>query len=480
MEEVRFSTEQDDPPNQSTHVLEEEPGFQYAFHNCNPFIVLFLFLGLLTVTGACVAIFYAVFEHFWTYADVSRELPTTATPRSKLAHVAMQKVSNADSHRTVFCFINHNPTSGSPYRFYAENVSTTLCDAAVYTSVGIDSSGTGIRSKNPDIDFTARGLKRFTGLKKAARSGFTIWLCVGGTEEDSQQFKIMVCSRQTRLAFIHNTIAWTKEQGFDGVVIYWRYPSVEARSNFSTLLITLQSLFHRQNLTVSIVVPWNHITRRNGYYSRSIYSRFKYVIVDSHRTVDPYMFAVTTCQSPMRSVIRARHHGQPGLTAILDDLSMETDHLLNRTVLSVSLRGLSFTVWRPRTHRVGMSALGPGRPMGYTNRVGTVSYYDVAETLLKNASWTRFLHGFSSCAVAICGDQWVGFEDRDSIRAKKPLVMRTSGIAIWDLEMDDFAGGLGPTWPLLMEAHDIVHGQGKLASTANSSCDTVVDCYTAR
>ncbi|KAH9381470.1 hypothetical protein HPB48_008055 [Haemaphysalis longicornis] len=84
------------------------------------------------------------------------------------------------------------------------------------------------------------------------------------------------------------------------------------------------------------------------------------------------------------------------------------------------------------------------------------SYYDIVETLLVNRSWTRFLHGYSRCVVAHSHDQWIGFEDRVSLRAKRPILSRTLGLAVWDVNMDDFAGDYGPSWPLLQEVRDLV------------------------
>lgn len=453
------AVERRDHQQQNTPAIAGESGLQYILEKGNFLLVAFLTIGMVTVACAVVAIVYAVAEHYWTFADVAEEPLVITSLNSRVAHVALQKVTDEDLARTVFCFVNPSPALASPYAFYIENISTSLCDAVVYVSVGIDHSGTSLRSRNPQVDITAHGFKRFADLKKAGGPRLSAWICVGGNESDTAQFRRVVSSRKARLTFIRNAIDWLKEQTFDGAVIYWRFPDSEVKSNFSTFLNTLRVLLDKESLRTSVVIPWNLATRRQGYFVRSIFDRFEFVIVDSHRTIDPSLFPVTTCQSPMRAPFRARHHGQTGLTSILDDLSMEADHLLRKTVLSISLGGVSFTVKRSRIHRLGATAAGPGHPMGYTHRVGVVSYYDVIEMLLKNASWTRFFHAHTRCVVAYHQKQWVGFEDRDSIHTKGPLVRKTSGIAVWDLEMDDFAGDLGPSWPLLMEAHDIVHGQ---------------------
>ncbi|KAG0429909.1 hypothetical protein HPB47_023181 [Ixodes persulcatus] len=425
---------------------------QYRLRDKNLCIIVFFVIGVITVACACTAIVSAVVEHFWTSIDDSEEGPTV--PR-KSAQVVMQKLSDDDLGKTVFCFVNQSEPSGSPHPLNLENVSTSFCDAIVYVSVGVDVPQNRIRPRKGDAE--AAGPRRLAALKTPS---VTTWACVGGEAGDSSDFRDLIRSKKSRLAFIHNAVAWLRHTGLDGLVLYWKYPDLEVRTNWSTLINTMRVLFDKEGFQVTVMLPWSQTTRRHGYFEHSIYERLDMVLVDSHHTVEPSRFPVTTCQSPVRSVFRARHHGQTGLSTILDDLSMVTEHLLLKTVLSVSLAGVSFTIKRPwMHHRVGMDAIGPGRSFGYTNQSGRTGYYDVAQLLLSNASWARFLHGHSRCAVAHWKDQWIGFEDRVSLRAKRPLVRKTLGLAVWDLAMDDFAGDMGPAWPLLRQVHELVHAR---------------------
>ncbi|KAK8767141.1 hypothetical protein V5799_006075 [Amblyomma americanum] len=287
-----------------------------------------------------------------------------------------------------------------------------------------------------------------------------VWACVGGEATDSPDFRALMLDRKSRLEFVHNAAAWSRRTGLAGLVLYWKYPTLEDRSSYSAFVNTMRLVFQQESLHVSVVVPWETARRRDGYYVHALYTRLPFVVVDTHQTVDPMSFPVTTCQSPMRAALRARHNGQLGLSSVLNELSMVTEHKLVKTMLSVSLAGATFTLKRPwmKSVRVGMTASGPGHPFRYTNTSGLVSYYEVKEVLKRNASsWSRETHGFSRCSVAHWKDQWIGFEDRASLRSKRSLVHKTAGLAVWDLPMDDFAGDLGPTWPLLREVRDLVH-----------------------
>lgn len=440
---------------------EDETSLRCILCSQNLFLAVFLIVGVFTVSCACVAIVAAVVEHFWTSIDSDEPLGAESSAGGQHNHggggkssarVVMQRQSGEDNSRSVFCFVNYTVAPGSPHRFDVDNSSAALCDALVFVSVGLHPVQKSLRFKRPAED--AVQLQGLVSLSAPT------WACVGGEPSDSRDFRRLVHDKRSRLSLVHNAAAWAHRMGLVGLVLYWKYPTWEHRSNYSVLVNTMRLVFDREVLRLSVVIPWETGKRRDGYYVHSIYNRLDFVVVDTHRTVEPASFPVTTCQSPMRSVLRARHNGQMGLSSVLDELSMVTEHLLGKTVLSVSFASATFTLKRPwmRRVRVGMRALGPGRPFGHTNRSGLASYYEVTEALKRNASWSREAHSFSRCSVAHLGDQWVGFEDRVSIHLKRPVVRKTAGLAVWDLPMDDFAGDLGPTWPLLREAHDVVHG----------------------
>ncbi|KAH7974918.1 hypothetical protein HPB49_021447 [Dermacentor silvarum] len=466
MEDSRTSREQ---RNAARRAAEEESSLRYRLRHQNFCLAVFLFFAVLTVTCACGAIVYAVVEHFWTPlqdVDETRSADTGASSAggsssvlgSPAAEIVMQRLPDAkEASRggAVFCFVNHSVSSGSPHRFYVDNVTAALCDTLVFVSVALLPQVSGLIFRQPTRD--AEALQVLVSL---AGPSSEAWACVGGEPSDSADFEWLMADRKMRAAFVHNAVAWSRRMGVAGLLLYWKYPRRQSRSGYNSFVNTMRAAFERDSLRLSVVVPWATTARRDGYVVRSLYSHLDFVVVDTHRTVDPRAFPVTTCQTPMRAALRAQNHGQVGLSSLLDDLSMDAEHFLAKTVMSVSLSAVTFTLRRPwlRRARPGMSAVGPGRPFGRTNQSGLASYCDVARALSQNASWRRETHAFSRCSLARLGDQWYGVEDRGSLRAKKSVVRRTAGLAVWDLPMDDFAGELGPAWPLLRVAHEVVHG----------------------
>lgn len=376
MEALNTSVRQELRSDTAVPAPEDDLRTGFSFQNRNFCLLIFLIVGVLTVACACVAVVSAVVGHFWESMENMDVSSGNTIPRHS-AQVFLQKISDEDQKRSVFCFINQSNPSGSPVRFSVENLSTSFCDAIVHVSVGLDTSKESLRYKGRAVDAEADKLRRFVQLK-TPESHLTTWVCAGGEAKDSNGFAALIRSKRTRLSFIRNSVAWLRQMGLDGLVLYWRYPGLDVRSNFSILISTMQALFEKEGLNLSVVVPWNLVTRRHGYFEHTLYNRLDVVIVDTHRTIDPASFPVTTCQSPINSVFRARHHGQVGLASVLDDLSMVTEHLLRKTMLSVSFAGVSFNVKRPWVqHHVGMASAGRGRPMAYTRRSGVASYYEV-------------------------------------------------------------------------------------------------------
>ncbi|XP_075553643.1 chitinase-3-like protein 2 [Dermacentor variabilis] len=434
------------------------------FRSRNLCLLVFFVIAIMTAACACAAVVAATAEYFKsTPLDTARsgEEEDVAIPK-RSARVAYQLLSQDTPRKRVFCFVNTSLPSGSPRAFDVDNVSLTLCDALVYVAVGLDPEESSIRFKNPVEDEEA--IQKLSKVKAPEQTSIIeTYACVGGEDSDSADFKRVIRTKKSRLTFIRKAAQWVRQRGLSGLVLYWKYPTETSKTNLSTLLNTMRIYFDKDKIRMAVVVPWNVVTRRHAYFVRSLFDRLDVVIVDTHRTVESSSFPVTTCQSPVRAVFRARYHGQAGLSSVVEALAAATtEHdVLFKVVFSVSLAGVSFTLKHPhlKNGRIGIKAVGPGRPFGHTNLTGIASYYDIVETLLVNRSWTRFLHGYSRCVVAHTHDQWIGFEDRVSLRAKKSILRRTHGMAVWDLSMDDFAGDFGSTWPLLREIHDLVQSQ---------------------
>ncbi|KAH9381471.1 hypothetical protein HPB48_008054 [Haemaphysalis longicornis] len=254
-------------------------------------LVVFFVLAVMTVACACAAIVAAVAQHLKSalpspFGDDGEEV--VAIP-NRSARVAYQRLAEDTPRKLIFCFVNSSRPSGSPHVFDVGNVSASLCDALVFVAVGLDANRSVIRIRNPAEDNEV--IQRISKIKTSgSESSVVTYACVGGEESDNADFKWMVRDKKPRLTFIRKSAEWLHQRGLDGLALYWKYPTMSSRTNLSTLVNTMRMYFDKDKLRMTVVVPWNVVTRRHGYYVRSLFDRLDVVIVDTHRTVDSSSF----------------------------------------------------------------------------------------------------------------------------------------------------------------------------------------------
>ncbi|KAL3211090.1 hypothetical protein MRX96_036660, partial [Rhipicephalus microplus] len=177
------------------------------------------------------------------------------------------------------------------------------------------------------------------------------------------------------------------------------------------------------------------------------------MFVETHRTMEPATFPVTSFYSPLRVKTQAKRRGQTGLSHVLGDMSLELTQM-DKVVFGVTLAGASFTLKNVASNKAGDPSSGPGKPGLFTRQPGTLSHYELEQMLAHDLSWSRQFDRVAQCSYVVNGDQWVGFEDDVSLQSKAHLLLFTGGIAVWDICMDDFRGTFGR--PLLARARDIL------------------------
>lgn len=114
-----------------------------------------------------------------------------------------------------------------------------------------------------------------------------------------------------------------------------------------------------------------------------------------------------------------------------------------KLILGVPFYGQTFTLSEKAVRLVGegISARGPGKPGEYTKQPGMLAYYEICDRI-KNQGWRKGREASQkSGPFAMLNDQWVGFEDYDSVAAKAKYVLDTGlgGIAAWTIDLDDFS-----------------------------------------
>lgn len=88
----------------------------------------------------------------------------------------------------------------------------------------------------------------------------------------------------------------------------------------------------------------------------------------------------------------------------------------SKLILGVPFYGRSFTLQYSNSSDVGSSIMGPGKEGFYTHTSGMLAYFEICDKIL-NEGWTKHVDEAGSPYI-VNGDQWVGFDDVDSLTKK--------------------------------------------------------------
>lgn len=107
-----------------------------------------------------------------------------------------------------------------------------------------------------------------------------------------------------------------------------------------------------------------------------------------------------------------------------------------KLILGISTYGRSFTLADESQTGVGAPASGVGLKGDFTpGEVGVLSYREIC-----SKSWRNFWDVKRMTPYVVNGNQWVGFDDTESVAIKLKYVVENDlgGAVFWSLEADDF------------------------------------------
>lgn len=111
----------------------------------------------------------------------------------------------------------------------------------------------------------------------------------------------------------------------------------------------------------------------------------------------------------------------------------------DKLVMGIPTFGRSFTLASSKTD-VGAPTSGPGIPGRFTKEEGILAYYEICDFLRGGATVHRLLGQLVPYATK--GNQWVGYEDQESVKSKVQYLRnrQLAGAMVWALDLDDFRG----------------------------------------
>ncbi|XP_068930710.1 chitinase-3-like protein 1 isoform X2 [Petaurus breviceps papuanus] len=331
-------------------------------------------------------------------------------------------------------------TSWSQYRdgdasCLPDNIDAKLCTHIIYSFANI--------SNNQIDTWEWNDVTLYESLNelKQRNTKLKTLLSVGGWRLGTKRFSDMASQTESRRTFINSVMTFLRTHNFDGLDLAWLYPGRRDKQNFNSLLQEMADEFSKEaqrtgmeRLLLSAALPAGRVALDAGYDIPRISKYVDFINLMTYNFHGAWK--------------KTTGHHSPLYKGKKDDsysnVRYAVNYMLSRSapasklIMGIPTFGNSFTL-ASSDSEVGAKILGPGIEGLYTKEPGVLAYYEVCG-FLSGASVNRILE--QKVPYATKGNQWVGYEDQESVRDKVQYLKtsRLAGAMVWALDLDDFQG----------------------------------------
>ncbi|KAF5280199.1 hypothetical protein FQA39_LY18116 [Lamprigera yunnana] len=325
-----------------------------------------------------------------------------------------------------------------------EEINSQLFTILIYAFAKLYDNGT-VKPLDEWGDIKKEGYLRFNALKQKNPQLRTLLSIGGGSSDASNTFSLMAMTEDSRRLFIDSSLKFITKYGFDGIDIDWEYPTKkggkpEDRKNLSLLLKEMRIEFDKYGyiLTMAVISGASSI---DPIYEVSQLSRYLHLIHLMTYDMHSFTQGKTGHNAPLHSndTINVEYSAKAWISK---------GAISKKIILGVGAYGKSFTLSDPKSHGIGAPTLGPGMAGPYSRSNGTLYYYEVLE--FQKNDWMRVWSKEQQVPYSYRNDQWVGYDDVESIEKKVVLAskLKLGGMMMWSVDMDDPRGIAGEKFPL--------------------------------
>ncbi|XP_033726410.1 uncharacterized protein LOC117315998 [Pecten maximus] len=367
-------------------------------------------------------------------------------------------------------------------QFTPEDINPHLCTHIIYSFAQISNNDLNGTNVNDESTSNETGMFERTISLKKKNPHLKILLAVGGWLQGTASFVELVAKESNMRLFANNVVKFLRDRDFDGFDIDWEYPGhrgspPQDKQRFTTLIQILRDTFEeeatrtgRKCLLLTAAVAASQWITQSAYEVTKISGNLDFIFLMTYDLHGPWDHRLGH-HSPLYKRT-GESHTDSQLNqdwAVHNWLSLGAPR--DKLVMGISLYGRSFTTWWPSSEpkKLGMGSKGGGVPGEYTNETGILAYYEVCDKI-RNEGWTVQRHSEHMVPYAYSSDQFVGYDDEESVRVKTEYI-KTQGLAgamVWCLDLDDFSGQFcnkGP-YPLLRKINDVLgSGQNPKSTT---------------
>nr|AJO25045.1 chitinase [Nilaparvata lugens] len=352
--------------------------------------------------------------------------------------------------KVVCYFTNWAWYRTGPAKYLPEDIDTNLCTHVLYGFAVLDFENLIIKAHDSWADFDNKFYERVVAMKK---KGVHVLLAIGGwNDSQGDKYSRLVNSAASRQRFIQHVVPFLLKYDFDGLDLDWEYPKcwqvncdkgpASDKESFGLFVKELKTAFRSHDLLLSAAVSPSKAVIDEGYDVKTMAKYLDWISVmtyDYHGQWDKK----TGHLAPMY------YHPEDDFDYFNANYSinywLSEGVPKHKLVMGMPLYGQSFTLAKREQHGLNAPAPGPGQAGESTRAAGFLAYYEICSRI-KNGGWTVVQDEEQRMGpYAYNGDQWISFDDKDTIRRKSEWIreMGIGGGMIWALDLDDFRNTCG-------------------------------------
>lgn len=251
---------------------------------------------------------------------------------------------------------------------------------------------------------------------------------VGGWSAGSAVFSRIASSAATRANFAQSILQFAQRFGFDGFDFDWEYPGC----------MELHRVLRQHGLEFGIAVAATETSARISYDIPRVAANVDFINLmtyDFHGSWNTFT-----------GINGAMYAGPHDIWPIQREMNVDASVRFwlsqgaprNKLVLGIGAYGRSFTLASIANNGVGATAISGGHGGPFLGEYGFLGYSEICTNIIRQ-QWTRVWESTQMCPYAFRGNQWVGYDDLQSVNYKLNFIIRQNlgGSMWWSIDTED-------------------------------------------